>query len=266
MSDYDDLDELENGTEPLNAREWIEDIFKTTVPGILLILLIRSAIAEPFRIPSGSMVPTLEIGDHILVTKYTYGFRVPLTRIPMGELDYPDRGDIIVFVYPPSDQDEDALSHWLDLPFYPFATLDYVKRVVGLPGDAIKVINNTVYINGKPQTKNIKRDYAYIDDRCTHYQTELQSESLQGYNHDILVNKGTFRSTSYNMEKEIPEGYVFVMGDNRDHSSDSRIWGLVPLRNIKGKARFVWFSNDQCSPGIPLLGKIRNDRFGSPLY
>ena len=68
------------------------------------------------------------------------------------------------------------------------------------------------------------------------------------------------------MEKEIPDGYVFVMGDNRDHSSDSRIWGLVPLRNIKGKARFVWFSNDQCSPGIPLLGKIRNDRFGSPLY
>ena len=135
MSDYDDLDELENGTEPLNAREWIEDIFKTTVPGILLILLIRSAIAEPFRIPSGSMVPTLEIGDHILVTKYTYGFRVPLTRIPMGELDYPERGDIIVFVYPPSDQDENALSHWLDLPFYPFATLDYVKRVVGLPGD-----------------------------------------------------------------------------------------------------------------------------------
>ena len=109
MSDYDDLDELENGTEPLNAREWIEDIFKTTVPGILLILLIRSAIAEPFRIPSGSMVPTLEIGDHILVTKYTYGFRVPLTRIPMGELDYPERGDIIVFVYPPSDQDENAL-------------------------------------------------------------------------------------------------------------------------------------------------------------
>ena len=127
MSDYDDLDELENGTEPLNAREWIEDILRQLSQESYSSFLFVRQLLNPFRIPSGSMVPTLEIGDHILVTKYTYGFRVPLTRIPMGELDYPDRGDIIVFVYPPSDQDENALSHWLDLPFYPFATLDYVK-------------------------------------------------------------------------------------------------------------------------------------------
>ncbi|MBM74357.1 MAG: signal peptidase I [Proteobacteria bacterium] len=262
MSRKEELDDLINETEPLSLKEWLADIFKTIVPGILFIFFIRSSIAEPFRIPSGSMVPTLEIGDHILVTKYTYGFKIPFTRIPFGKMSVPDRGDVIVFVYPPSEKNPDD-SYTLDLPFPPFSTLDYVKRVVGLPGDKIKVISNTVYINGKPQRKEDKEAYTFIDDRCNHYRTRLHSESLEGNHHLILTNDETFRRTALDYSKEtvVPDDHVFVMGDNRDHSADSRVWGFVPIQNIKGKAQWVWLSYDQCTPGIPLLGDIRS-RFG----
>jgi signal peptidase I len=266
MSRKEELDDLIDETVPLSLSEWIADIFKTIVPGVLFIFFIRSSIAEPFRIPSGSMVPTLEIGDHILVTKYTYGLRIPFTRIPLGDLSIPDRGDIIVFVYPPSEKTDSEPAYLLDLPFPPFSTLDYVKRVVALPGDKIKVINNTVYLNGIPQRKEDKGAYTFIDDRCNHYKTRLHSESLEGHHHLMLTNDETFRRTAldYTKETEVPEGHVFVMGDNRDHSADSRVWGFVPLRNIKGKARWVWLSYDQCTPGIPLLGDIRS-RFGIKL-
>ena len=109
---------------------WIWDTVKTWGPAILFVLLVRSVLAEPFRIPSGSMVPTLEIGDHILVTKFSYGLRIPMTRVPMGDLSLPDRGDIVVFVKPGTD--DTFLQQTLDLPVPPFATHDYVKRVVGL--------------------------------------------------------------------------------------------------------------------------------------
>ncbi|MFT4977274.1 MAG: signal peptidase I, partial [Myxococcota bacterium] len=145
------LDDDTEDIEPEGFVGWLWDAVKTWGPALLAVLLIRSVFAEPFRIPSGSMVPTLEIGDHILVTKYTYGFRVPLTRIPIGELTLPERGDVAVFVYPGSD--EGKMSYWLDLPFPPLATLDYVKRIVALPGDEVEVRDNVLYLNGKAQTK-----------------------------------------------------------------------------------------------------------------
>jgi len=266
----DDLDDMSEESYPIGFGEWLIDICKTWGPAILIVLFIRSAIAEPFRIPSGSMVPTLEIGDHILVTKFSYGLRLPLTRIPLGGISAPERGDVIVFVYPNSDLNMNTkskspkLSHWLDLPFPPFATLDYVKRVIALPGDRVKVQNNVIYVNSKAQIKKSRGSRIFQDDKCREFTTVEFEENLGGHKHTLLNAKYPAQATDY-AERVVPEDHVFVMGDNRDHSADSRAWGFVPFRNIKGKARFVWLSYDQCKQQIPILGSIRGDRFGTPI-
>ena len=244
-------------------RDWIWEVFRTWGPAILTVLLIRSVLAEPFRIPSGSMVPTLAIGDHILVTKYSYGIRLPLTRIPITDLESPDRGDVVVFVYPGSD--DTATEYWFDLPVKPFKTYDYVKRVIGVPGDTIEVKDNVVYLNGTAQGRSHVAKFDFVDDRCRSIPTRLFDEELDGVKYSVLnatrygLRMGNFGPTV------VPDEHVFVMGDNRDHSADSRVWGMVPFRNIKGKARFIWLSYDQCAQGLPLLGEMRSDRFGTSL-
>jgi len=241
-------------------KDWCLDILVTWGPAILVVMLIRSMVAEPFRIPSGSMVPTLAIGDHILVTKYSYGFRWPMTRIPVTDMGVPDRGDVVVFIYPGSN--EGKISQYIDLPVPPFNTLDYVKRVVGLPGEEIHVRNNVLHINGVAQERQMQDSVEFIDDRCRKNATRAYTENLDGLEHTIL------NAASYGLRlgdygpRTVPEGHVFVMGDNRDHSSDSRVWGFVPVENIKGKARMVWLSYDKCKRTIPVLGEIRGDRFG----
>jgi len=280
--EIDDLDDFhDDRTIMRRFLDWNWDTLRTWGPALLTVLLIRSVFAEPFRIPSGSMVPTLEIGDHIVVTKFSYGWRIPLTRIPLSEITVPERGDVVVFVFPGSDGGEhyDAqgklipaspelpLSHYVDLPFPPLATLDYVKRVVGLPGETIEVKNNTVYIDGVAQTKQFTDLRTFVDGRCRAYETKEFSESLTDKAHPVLT------SASYGMRmpdfgpKVVPDGYIFAMGDNRDHSSDSRVWGFVPIRNIKGKAQYVWLSYDMCKQndpgGIPIFGKFRTPRFGN---
>ena len=260
MSDeFDDEDDF----EPTGFVGWLWDAVTTWGPALLAVLLIRSVIAEPFRIPSGSMVPTLQIGDHILVTKYSYGMRIPLTRIPVWDISLPERGDVVVFVYPGSD--EDKMSYWFDLPFPPLATLDYVKRIVALPGDEVEVRDNVLYINGDVQTRTFLERQDFIDDSCIRAPTKHYTEEFDGAVHEILTAT-TFGSRLPDYPPTtVPEGHVFAMGDNRDNSADSRVWGFVPLRNLKGKARFVWLSYDQCEQGIPLLGSIRSDRFGTPV-
>ena len=244
--------------------DWARDTLGTWGPALLTVLVVRSCIAEPFRIPSGSMVPTLEIGDHILVTKYSYGFRIPLTRIPVSDLSVPDRGDVVVFVHPPSDHG--TTSRYLDMPFPTIATVDYVKRVVGLPGDTIEVRNNVLFINDEPQVKDLIEDYEFIDDRCSSHQTRLYSEEFGEDKHMVLTDRSSssYRRGDYG-PVTVPDGEVFTMGDNRDYSADSRSWGFVPLQNIKGKARFIWLSYDQCSEGIPIFGRLRTERFGEPI-
>ena len=242
---------------------WCWDSFITWGPALITVLVIRSVFAEPFRIPSGSMVPTLAIGDHILVTKYSYGFRYPLTRIPIGEPQVPDRGDVIVFVFPGSDQDSAA--EWADMPFPGFKTLDYVKRVVGLPGESIEVKDNVVYINGQAQTTNKVAPIPFVDDRCRRTPTNELTEELMGTEHAILNAIGYGMRLADWGPKTVPDGHVYVMGDNRDHSADSRVWGFVPLKNIKGKARRVWLSYDQCETKVPIFGAFRGDRFGIPV-
>lgn len=240
--------------------EFIWDTVKAWGPALLTVLLVRSVFAEPFRIPSGSMVPTLQIGDHIVVTKYTYGFRIPLTRIPVGDISAPKRGDVVVFVFPGSDEEngKKKMSYWVDLPVPPLATLDYVKRVVGLPGDTIEVRDNTVIINGVPQLRSLTGEYDFVDDRCRTSPTRSYKEALEGHPHTALATARYGEEMPDYGPVTVPKGHFFAMGDNRDHSSDSRVWGFVPFRNIKGQARFIWLSLDQCAGMLHL----RDDRFG----
>jgi signal peptidase I len=254
---------------------WFWDTVRTWGPALLGVLLFRSCLIEPFRIPSGSMVPTLAIGDHIAVTKFSYGLRLPLTRIPLTSLSLPDRGDVVVFVFPESDAGR--MSYWLDLPLPEIslpsmgvnipgvATLDYVKRVVGLPGETIEVKDNVIFINGEQQTQTYQEPYTFvdgIDQGCRNNPTRKHMEHLDGKDHEMLTSALYASRLADWGPRKVPEGHVFVMGDNRDHSSDSRDWGFVPLRNIKGKAQVVWLSYDQCEQGVPLLGDVRGPRVG----
>ena len=256
-------DEPDDRTSSERSLDFLLDILRTWGPAILVVMLIRSVLAEPFRIPSGSMVPTLAIGDHILVTKYSYGLRWPLSRIPISEMEVPERGDVVVFIFPGSN--DGKINQYVDLPIPPFNTLDYVKRVVGLPGEEISVKNNMLYIDGSPQERTMVETFDFVDDRCRTNATRAYNEDLDGLNHTVL------NAASYGMRMGdygpaiVPDGHIFVMGDNRDHSADSRVWGFVPIENIKGKARLVWLSYDKCKQTVPVLGEIRGSRFGIPV-
>lgn len=254
-------------TEHNPVKRFILEAVLTWSPLMLGVLLVRSLWLEPFRIPSGSMVPTLLIGDHIVVAKSAYGWRWPLTRIPLGTPRVPDRGDVIVFVFPGSDG---GAAQWVDLPVPPFGTFDYVKRVVGLPGETVAVRAGQVWIDGAPLPREAAGEYAFVDDTCAELPTRRWSEALGAHRFTSL------ESTAYGTKLDdfgpevVPEGHVFVMGDNRDYSADSRIWGFVPLRNIKGQARFVWMSFESCGEaGGQLrsrgLGLPRWDRAGAPV-
>jgi len=183
-------------------------------PVLFLVLVLRSFLFEPFQIPSASMVPTLKVGDFILVNKYTYGLRLPLTGTKIVPISAPERGDVMVF-FPPDDERY------------------FIKRVVGLPGDEVKVINNQLFINGEAAEQTLlpseKEDPRYL----------LAEEMLDEKSH--LMRKGRFPGRfGRNYSIVVPEGHYFMMGDNRDNSSDSRDWGPVPEENIVGKAVVIW--------------------------
>ncbi len=197
------------------------DYGRSLFPVILIVFILRSFIGEPFRIPSGSMLPTLHLGDFILVNKFSYGVRLPIiyTKIlPTGE---PDRGDVMVFRFPGDEK------------------VNFIKRVVGLPGDTVEVRNKRVSINGK-SVETTMVDAAF-EDRVAGggFNVERLSEQLGEVEHDILINKNR---GSGNFKATVPEGHYFVMGDNRDNSRDSRYWGTVPEKNLVGRAFFIWFS------------------------
>lgn len=245
-------DILDYAEEGGSSFGWIWDLFKTWGPAVLAVFAIRSAIAEPFRIPSGSMVPTLEIGDHILVSKFSYGLKVPFTKFVLVPLGEPTPGDIIVFEWPPNPE------------------LDYIKRVVGVPGDEVEVIDNVVYVNGVAQEKEFVEQLVFKDDSCREEKVKAYREDLQGVEHWVLTSTAYGRQSLANFPKTIiPEDHVFVMGDNRDNSADSRVWGTVPNQNIKGRAHFVWLSYDACMAnepnGMPLFGEFRMERIGHSL-
>ena len=198
---------------------WIE-FSKSFFPVFLLVLVIRSFIAEPFRIPSGSMIPTLLVGDFLVVTKYSYGIRLPVLNKKIIEVGEPERGDVVVFRYP-----EDP-------------TIDFIKRIVGLPGDIIQHINNNLYINGENIEQSLLYETSYIDINDRMHNSVVMQEDLLGYLHEMQEHKGSYGIG--NTSIKVPEGHYFVLGDNRDHSKDSRFWGTITDEHLVGKAQFIW--------------------------
>ncbi len=208
---------------------WWIDYSRSLFPVFLVVLVLRSFVAEPFRIPSGSMYPTLEIGDFILVNKFSYGIKLPVIQakvIPVGE---PERGDVVVFKYP---QNPD---------------LDYIKRVIGLPGDTIEYVNKRLTINGRPVTMKYVGRYKGQASGAMMDGAKVYEECLPGEGgcHRVLLDDETRPGKSLLTPITVPAGHYFVMGDNRDHSNDSRYWGFVPERNLKGRAVLIWMNWDE---------------------
>lgn len=207
---------------------------KSFFPVILAVLLLRSFLVEPFRIPSGSMMPTLLVGDFILVNKFAYGIRLPVLNNKVIEIGEPQRGDVVVFRYPKDP------------------TVDYIKRVVGLPGDRVGYFNKVIYINGEAIGQVPAGIYVGKGSGISMSGASKRSEQLDGVQHDILVMQ---RSPGLEGEFVVPDGEYFVMGDNRDNSNDSRFWGSVPEANLVGKAFRIWMNWDSANGGVD-FGRI----------
>ena len=216
---------------------WYVEYAKSFFPVILLVFVLRSFLVEPFKIPSGSMMPTLLAGDYILVNKFTYGFRIPILNNIIVEMNKPKRGDVIVFHYPPDPK------------------IDYIKRVVGVPGDKIQYQDKQLIINGKKLDVTFTNDYEYEMQGANIISARKSVEKLGDVPHDILVHD---IPNQYNADMPgaklqdgetitVPNDSYFAMGDNRDNSADSRVWGFVPEHNLVGKAFYIWMNFDQFS-------------------
>jgi signal peptidase I len=236
--------------EELTRRPWYMEYTASFFPVILVVFVLRSFLFEPFRIPSSSMVPTLLIGDLILVNKYTYGIRLPVINRKLVEINQPARGDVMVFRYPHNPSQ------------------DYIKRVIALPGDRVAYINRQLMLNGQPVPAQALPRYL-DDERLQHY--AHFSEKLGTVEHRIIMNEGAgmppmraFAHThpdacKYSVEGVacvVPAGHYFVMGDNRDNSEDSRYWGFVPDENIVGRAFFIWMSLRGWMPSFDRFGRF----------
>jgi signal peptidase I len=202
---------------------WYIDYSRSFLPVLLIVLILRSFIAEPFRIPSGSMMPTLLHGDFILVNKFTYGLRLPVSHKKVWSNKLPARGDVAVFRFP-------------DNP-----SVDYIKRVIGLPGDTVSYRDKKIFINGV-EVEQTGADIYFGQGRdSTMNGSRVRHEQLFDVKHKILLDQRYSRGYG---EWVIPDGEYFVMGDNRDNSNDSRFWGTVPEENLVGKAFLVWMNWD----------------------
>jgi signal peptidase I len=229
---------VEEAKAKLLAQPWWLDWTAGLFPVICAVFFMRSFLFEPFKIPSGSMIPTLMVGDLILVNKFHFGIRLPVINKLVVENHKPERGDVIVFRYPVNP------------------SIDYIKRVVGLPGDEIAYINKQLSINGKPVTTQSLPEF--YDEDSLRYSQQF-SEQLGSVMHRILIDKDRppyipepaiepfpfrdqCRYSGEGVVCKVPEGHFFAMGDNRDNSQDSRFWGFVPEKNIVGKAFVVWMN------------------------
>lgn len=228
--------QLAEARQRVLAQPWWLDWTAGLFPVILAVFVLRSFLFEPFKIPSGSMIPTLLVGDLILVNKFTYGLRLPVLNTKLTEGNTPQRGDVMVFRYPPKP------------------SLDYIKRVVGVPGDEVAYLNKKLTINGKPVEQRRVQDF--FDSDSMQYFKQFE-EKLGDKTHRLLNDDRRpamveaaekfpyLDNCRYSVEGvvcKVPEGHYFMMGDNRDNSLDSRYWGFVPDRNIVGKAFLIWMN------------------------
>ena len=234
------INQVDDNTQEARSRlimqPWWLDWTAGLFPVIIIVFLLRSFLFEPFKIPSGSMIPTLLVNDLILVNKFHYGVRLPVINRKILDNHSPERGDVMVFRYPPKP------------------SLDYIKRVVGLPGDEVAYLNKQLTINGKPLPKVALPDFFDVDSM----RYAKQFEETNGERKYRLLNdddrpsfiagadnfpyRDNCRYSTEGVVCKVPEGHYFMMGDNRDNSLDSRYWGFVPEQNIVGKAFFVWMN------------------------
>ena len=228
--------DMAQASEAILAQPWWLDWTAGLFPVIISVFFLRSFIVEPFKIPSGSMIPTLLVGDLILVNKFHYGLRLPVLNTKMTDGEKPQRGDVMVFRYPPKP------------------SLDYIKRVVGLPGDTVAYLNKRLTINGQAvPTESVPE---FFDEDAMRYFKQYE-EKFGTQSHRLLNDEqrpafvpGADRFPGYDncnytvegVSCKVPEGHFFMMGDNRDNSMDSRYWGFVPEKNIVGKAFYVWMN------------------------
>lgn len=198
---------------------------RSLFPVLLIVLLFRSFLFEPFKIPSGSMIPTLLIGDFILVNKFAYGLKLPVVHKRIAEIGEPQRGDVIVFRFPENP------------------AINFIKRLVGLPGDTVVYRDKRLYVNGELVATEPTGMYTTADVKCDTPRADARRfrETLGVFPHDILLHEG---SPGRDGQWVVPEGHYFVMGDNRDRSNDSREWGFVPEENLMGRAVGIWMNYD----------------------
>jgi signal peptidase I len=237
---------LEQEIEHIGGKR---DLARAIFLCVLTVFVVRSFVFEPFKIPSSSMVPTLEIGDHIFVSKYNYGLSLPFSKIQLLRLGAPKRGEIIVFLFPREE------------------ALHYIKRVVGIPGDKIEFRGRDLIINGKLVEKEKVTDPAVIEQVTgkPEMSGELYRERIGDSVHYIRFTKSGGEDYGKNSQVElVPPDHYLVVGDNRDDSYDSRAWGTVPKENIKGKAQMIWLSLDQ-EENWGRMQKVRWSRAGKLL-
>jgi signal peptidase I len=222
----------------LMQQPWWLDWTAGLFPVIIVVFILRSFLFEPFKIPSGSMIPTLMINDLILVNKFHYGVRLPVIFTKIIDNHSPERGDVMVFRYPPQP------------------SLDYIKRVVGIPGDEVAYLNKKLTLNGQPLDKKVLPDF--FDEDALRYTKQFEEKFSTGERQHRILNdddrpafiqattdfpdRDNCRYSSEGVVCKVPAGHYFMMGDNRDNSLDSRYWGFVPEKNIVGKAFFVWMN------------------------
>ncbi|NKB32061.1 MAG: signal peptidase I [Pseudomonadales bacterium] len=229
-------EDISQALEELAQEPLVIEYAKSFFPVLLIVLVLRSFLIEPFQIPTGSMIPTLEVGDFILVNKYAYGIRLPVIGTKIMDVDDPQRGEVMVFIPPHENK-------------------YYIKRVIGLPGDTVRYEDKNLYINGElvstEYVENILVETSIGDLPGT-----LHAETIGGIEHSTQhIDAAGGRRTRTNWI--IPNGHYFMMGDNRDNSSDSREWGAVPEEDIVGKAIAVWMHKE---PGLNIPTFARNQR------
>mgnify|MGYP001764943015 CR=1 FL=1 len=230
------------------------DYAKSFFPVILIVFLLRSFLVEPFKIPSGSMLPTLLVGDFILVNKFTYGIRLPVINQKIIELNQPERGDVMVFRFPADP------------------SLDYIKRVVGTPGDVVEYVDKRLTINGKAVAQTPAGQFEYTGQGLNYIRGDVAKENLGKHAHAAMTLAGEppvrvyevagnfpFRDncaySEHGFKCTVPQGHYFMLGDNRDASNDSRYWGFVPDENIVGRAFFIWWNFDDFLNMLSTLSK-----------